>query len=1238
MSMEQCHSTVGENAVVKPRSAGHTQVGTTGRAYWRSLDDLSDTPQFRDWLEKEFPTDASRLLETSRRTFLKIMGASVALAGAATIPGCRRPDHKIYPYSQETPEDIIPGKPLFFATSVALPGGSVEGVLCETHEGRPTKIEGNPLHPSNQGRSSAWAQACILGLYDPDRLKDPVFTRASGDGADQTPRSWADFAGWWKLHGAKIAGDKGSRLAVIVDKRRSMARQLVKARVMKAFPGAVWVAYDPTESMQGTVASAAAFGAPHRESLRLDQADVIVSLDRDFLFDDPAMVANTRGFSARRKVLSTADTMSRLYMVESGLSVTGTKADHRLGMPASHIPAFAVALARRLMGEGGVSAPALKAAVDRVSLPTGVSIDAAFVDALAKDLLADEAGKSRAGRTLIVAGPTQPAPVHALALALNAALGNLGKTVQHFAMSEDEASDGVAGLRMITDGIRAGRIDTVIVVGANPAYDAPGDIDFAGALKALSDRGGTIIAATCPSTETAAHAHWRLPMSHDLESWGDLESVDGVVSPVQPMIAPLYASKTDTEILDLIAGATPEQADAHAIAKAALAPRQKNPERDWRRGLFDGVLLRREPARAAPSMERLAALVGGLTITPATSERIDVVFAMGQVRDGSMTNNGWLQELPDPITKIVWDNVAMVSRATAERLGCVQSPETDQVQRARMVNISVGGERVAIPAWVVPGIPDNTMIVQLGYGRTSCGHVGEGCGSNVYPISGLNGSNRRLALGAAVERAGEGERWRAISSTQTHGSMEGRSIVREVDLPAWKRFGDDPFKGLSEAEKKKLQIDNYGNARDLNFAERLGEMAHTPASINAYIHPQRGTKDSPGPDGTAVPVPAPMSEHGSAAWRKHQYLNKPVDFASSPQWGMSIDQTTCTGCSACMVACQAENNIPIVGKEEVAKGREMHWIRIDRYFSGETENNKDLTVDSVVHQAVMCVHCENAPCETVCPVNATVHGPSGLNYMVYNRCIGTRYCANNCPYKVRRFNFFEWGTRKFNGGFIGKDALDAVGAAPANENWVPPRLRERVDEITAMRNNPNVTVRSRGVMEKCTYCVQRLNEARISIKLRNLEFIPDGFVQTACQQACPADAIAFGDILDITTEYPVPGGGKRVGSKVHNERENQRTYLLLGYLNTRPRTTHMVAMRNPNPALVVDAKRKHRWDHPFEHGHGEDGGHGHDHGGHGEPGPAKGAAPGAQGMFIDPSRPESDRGYRLSLAVLGAHA
>lgn len=1236
MSLDQCHSTVGELPAAKPRSVSNTEIGVTGKAYWRGLDDVADTPEFRDMLEKEFPSGASQLLESSRRTFLKLMGASVALAGAATLPGCRRPDHTILPYSKEVPEDVIPGKSLYYATSVALPGGAVEGLVVESFEGRPTKIEGNPLHPGNNGKSSARAQAAILGLYDPDRLKDPVFAKQ-----DNTPRSWADFAAWCAANMPAMASAKGQGLAFLVEKRRSPARDAIKKRVMEVYPKAMWIAYDPTESDGARQATGAAFGKPMREVLELGKADVVVSLDRDFLFDDPAAVRNTRGFAAKRQVLSTSDTMSRIYCVESTLSVTGSKADHRLAMAPSQIGAFAAALAQKLMADGSVKASsALKNAANAVST-SGVSIDLKFVDACAADLLKDEKGASRAGKTLICCGPTQPASVQALVIAMNAALGNLNQTVKYRSMGADEAASSVGGLNTLVDAMNAGAVTTLVCLGVNPVYDAPGDLGFA---KAMARVAMPIVASVGDSeTVAAAATGWKLPMAHDLESWGDLESVDGTVSPVQPMIAPLFGARSGLEILAIIAGDSLEKADGHAIVQAAHGAKGEN-DKAWKRALFNGVF---SGGEAAPNVEvasdKLAAVIGSGLPAPATADRFDVVFTMGQTGDGSMANNGWLQELSDPITKIVWDNVALISASTAARFGLDQEAPTNKIQNARMITVTVGGQSVNVPAWVSPGIPDNTVVLQFGYGRTNCGRVGDAVGFNVYPISGVAGSNRRMASGATVGRASEGASWYAISSTQSHGSMEGRALVREVDLPAWVAFGADPFKGMSEQERKRLSVDSYKKERDLNFAEMLGELSHTPANYNAYVNPQRGLIDPPGLADKTPTVAEGKGLWGSAAATFDGTPRKP-DFASGPQWGMSIDMTTCTGCGACTTACQAENNIPIVGKTEVRKQRDMQWIRVDRYFSGDSRSG--VNADSVVFQPVACVHCENAPCETVCPVNATVHGPEGINYMVYNRCIGTRYCANNCPYKVRRFNFFDYGVKKFNGDYIGKETLGSMG--PNNVNLVPPRLRERLDEITKLGMNPNVTVRSRGVMEKCNYCLQRINEARIQVKLKNLAptkagdnwSIPDGFFQVACQQACPADSIVFGDINDTTSAYPEAGGAKRTGSRLFNMRENGRSYLLLGYLNTRPRTTHMVPVRNPNPVLVTDQKRRDRWKNPFGHGHDDHGGHDHapaaPHGSEGDHAPA--AKPAEHGLLFDKSRLNEDRGYKMTLAVLGVNA
>ncbi len=1184
MSMDQCHSTVGDLPTAKPRLASHKQVGVTGQAYWRSVEDLSDTAEFRDWLEREFPAGASRLLDSSRRTFVKLMGASIALAGAATLPGCRRPDHKIMPYSRDVPEEIIPGKPLYFATSVHLPGGAVEGVLVETHEGRPIKIEGNPLHPANNGKSSHWAQASILGMYDPDRLKDPVFVP---EGAT-TPRSWDDFRAWSRKHFARFAANQGEGLAFLVDKRRSPSRDAARALVFAKYPNARWVAYDPIQSDAPIVATRAAFGKPMREVLHLDKAETILCLDRDFLGDDPDRVRNARGFAARRQVIDPAAKMSRIYAIESSFSITGVKADHRWAVAPSAIPAFAVAIARELAAikSGAIAAP-VAAAIADIPLSKAIDIDQAAVRAIAKDLA--DAGT---GKSLIIAGPTQPASVHALCIALNAALGNTGSTITYREMAPDEATTSGEFARLV-ESMAAGKVDTLVTIAVNPVYDAPGSLAFSAAFAKVPNR----ITASIDPNETVDASTWRLPLAHALESWGDTESVDGTRAPIQPMIAPLFGGRSDLEVLLMCADAP--VADGHEFVRSVWQRRfgeGGGGDKKWRRALHDGLFAGLENKAADVKLDAAAA-AGAIAALKDQSpyaplpEKIDVVFAVGTPGDGSFANHAWLQELPDPLTKVVWDNVALVSSATAAKFDLKQTLATDKKRKARMVTISVGGQSVSLPAWETPGLPDNTVIVQVGYGRRVCGDVGRDVGFNVFPLSG-NGqamANRRVAAGATIERASDGPRWHEISTTQMHGSMEGRAIVREVDLPAWNKFGADPFADLSEKHKEHLLVDAYGNKRDLNFAERLGELTHTPANINAYPNPQRNSKLD------EWPKPGEKNE-----------LGQTPDFAIGAQWGMSIDLTTCTGCNACTIACQAENNIPVVGKIEVNKGRELQWIRIDRYFTGDGH--------AAAFQPVACVHCENAPCEVVCPVNATVHGPEGINYMVYNRCIGTRYCANNCPYKVRRFNFFQWGTKRYQGEYIGKESLERVGLdGPKNHNLIPARLREEISEIQKLQYNPDVTVRARGVMEKCSYCIQRVNEARIEIKLRNLKAIPDGFVQTACQQSCPTDAIVFGDIKDPS-------------SRVSRLREHQRTYMLLGFLNTRPRTTYLAGIRNPNPALV-DADRKHRWDHPFDHGHG------HDHGDHSHDQPAKHSL-----LGYDPSKSFDDRGYRMSLAVLGAQS
>ncbi|MCC6659601.1 MAG: TAT-variant-translocated molybdopterin oxidoreductase [Phycisphaerales bacterium] len=1166
--------------------------GTTGRAYWRSVEEFADTPEFREVLEREFPAGASELAEgASRRTFLQFMGASLALAGAATIPGCRRPENNIVPFSRVVPEDAIPGKPLFYATCMPLPGGGAEGLLIETHEGRPTKVEGNPLHAMSRGKSSSWAQASMLAMYDPDRLMFPMYRPA---GQPERGASFDDFVVWCGQHFERYGASGGEGLAFLVEKKSSPSRDSMRARIREKWPRAVWAPYEAFDPRAAADASVVAFGAPMREQLDFSRAGVILSLDCDFLADGPASVPNNRGFAATRRVMKTDDGMSRLYVAESTFSLAGGKADHRLRLAPSRISALAVEIAKAVLARIQGGNAELAAALGGVAVPDAAGLDRAWIDAVAEDLVSAEAAGGRVtrepGSSMILAGPTQPVAVHALCHALNAALGNIGKTIRYLPMPADMAADSAAGIRSVAEGLKSGAIKTLVVLECNPLHTAPADLDFAGVYARA-----VTICLSQQNSETAAASTWSLNGASYLESWGDAEAWDGSVGPTQPMIAPLYDGKSDLEVLSAILGDA--KPDGHEIVRNTWRGRLAGDfETAWRRALHDGSFPPAPPetATVTASAPAVAGVLSKLEIAPApTGGALDVVYTIGRVHDGRFANVGWLQELPDPASMVVWDNPALVSPATAEALkvipvgfsaddpaGAYTKP---RFPYAAMATLTIGARSMPIAVWVLPGMPDNVVALQLGYGRTECGKVGNGVGFNTYGVR--DSGTDVTARGATLAATGDTY---MVASTETNWSMEGRtSIVRCVDLPAWQKHGES-----LEAKSDRL----YGTASPpLNFAERLGgsELTHSPPIKSIYENPLNESRADPAA--------------GSA-------------YSQRQQWGMSIDLAACTGCGACTIACQSENNIPVVGKKEVAKGREMHWIRVDRYFTGDDINNPG----EMLHQPVPCQQCENAPCETVCPVAATIHGPEGLNYMTYNRCIGTRYCANNCPYKVRRFNFFDYGVTKFNGSYVGEDLMPYWGTR--NPNLVPPRLRQKLDEISKMQKNPDVTVRSRGVMEKCSYCVQRINASRIEVKLHDLKYVPDGFFTTACAQACPADAIVFGDILDVDTKYEGAGGGERLGSRVRQMRNHGRTYALLGFLATRPRTTYMVEVKNPNPKLrapVVD---------PFHHG-----------GGHGESsehealGGAHSDAAQSRSLFLrDAGHAALDRGYALSLRVLGA--
>jgi len=1166
---EQCPSTNGKKPVRRARQP-MPRSGATGRAYWRGLDELADTPEFRERLEREFPAFASELSGESRRTFLKLMGASLALAGVGAMPGCRRPDHKILAYN-EMPEDVIPGKALFYASVLPRVGGGGAGVLVETHEGRPTKIEGNPLHPIVRGKSDAAHQAVILDLYDPLRL-EPSTRLVNGE---RRPTTWSEFDNFAGPHFEQFDQSGGRGLVFLVEKHSSPSLDAMRERIRSRWPRAKWLPYSPIDDEAGLEATRSLFGRPMRERLSLESASIVLSIDHDFLSttESRATLADVRGFTAGRRVIEPTDEMNRLYAVESMMTLTGGMADHRARVKPSMVGPFLAAIASRVVERAGDGMNGLRSAISGVAGAAGdAPVDPAFIDAVVEDLLANR------GRSVVLVGDAQPASVRALGMALNEALGAVGPIVRYVPLEGDAAASSLESIRTLSSDIDAGSVSTLVVVGANPVYDAPADLDIAGKFEGVP----TTITLAHVENETGARSSWRLQRAHWLETWFDVRAEDGTLSVGQPMIRPLAyetagdeGGRGDLETLARLLG--DETTDPYEIVRRTW---RSGPlaggdfEKKWRRVLHDGLLAGSERRGLTPSVNASRAAQMSGRIQPPSDAFECVIKPCPKVMDGRFANNGWMQENPHPVTKMAWDNPLLLSPKQAEEMNLTDGD---------MVRVTIDGRSVEMAVFRVPGLADQTCALELGYGRTHSGPVGEGVGFDVYPLRASGAMS--IARDVTIEKIAGSY---PLACAQTHWSMEGRPMIVEADVPALR------------AHHEPLHMeDSYGREKTLRFAERFTTLAHTPANVDIY--------------------------DGVLQEQTHTYEER-------PQWGMTIDLNTCNGCGACTIACQSENNIPVVGKQEVAKGREMHWIRIDRYFAradveeGESREREprfgtagpytggrvEGDVDMLV-QPVACVHCENAPCETVCPVNATVHDEAGLNVMAYNRCIGTRYCSNNCPYKVRRFNYFDYATKRFFGGdYVGKDV---IGGLVTNKHFVPPRLRQRMEEgsgeLKILQYNPNVTVRERGVMEKCTYCIQRIHEARLETKLQGMDHIPDGFFQVACQQACPADAIVFGDILD-----PL--------SKVRALQDNPRGYGLLGYLATKPRTHHLARLRNPHPAIrrpTVD---------PFHHGaHEED-----DAGDAG--GEAHSRVGGAGGLFFEHAR--EGEGRRLSLRVLSEGA
>ena len=1011
------------------------------RTYWRSLAQIDEHPEFRTSLEREFPEGASELPEgVTRREMMMLVGASLSLAGLA---GCRRPVEEIVPFVT-APEEIVPGIPRYYATTMPF-RRSAYGLIVESHEGRPTKIEGNPSHPSTLGASSSRVQASVLGLYDPDRSQS--LTQQS------TRKTWSDFVTAWGQLSEAHAADGGAGLAVLSESFSSPTLARLVSELRARYPRLQWATYDAVSDESRLAGLRLATGRDLDLMLRFDRASVVLALDADPLLADPEMIRHARGFADGRRAGASGGAMNRLYAVEGVFSLTGATADHRLRLASRQIAPFLAALAARLAPPAAGASSLAGAGV--------AGVDPRWIDALAKDLLANR------GKGLIVAGERQPAAVHAAVCALNTYLGNTGTTVSYYE-TKDAVLPSVSSLASLVSAMKAGTVQTLVVLGGNPVFDAPVDLDFASALAKVPHS----IALGHSVDETSSKTEWHIPRAHYLESWGDARAVGGTLSVVQPLILPLFGGRTAVEVLGLMVGG--KDRPGYEIVRETWKPILGEGEFDtkWNRVLHDGLFAGSELPEVVPNLtvQPLAELASSISggaggsgsggATGGSGGALEVVFLpSASLHDGRFANDGWLQELPDPLTKLTWDNPALVSPKTAETVG---------LESEDLIRLDYAGRSLELPVWILPGMADGVVALTLGYGRSRAGRIGSGVGFDAFTVRSSNATG--FDSGVRLTKLA---RTYSMSATQNHGSMEGRPIVRESTL-----------------------------------TELRSELASRPAQPEG-AH----AEDSAGPqEGGGVPSALgvfPENPHLFSLWKEHTY-------DQGHQWGMTVDLNACIGCNACMTACQSENNVPVVGKVQVKKGREMHWLRVDRYFSGEPSGSPE-----VVFQPVPCMQCEDAPCEQVCPVAATVHDAQGLNVMVYNRCIGTRYCSNNCPYKVRHFNFFNFT----------KDTPD----------------------ILKLAMNPDVTVRARGVMEKCTYCTQRINRARIDARLAG-RALRDGDVKTACQQACPASAIEFGDLRDAS-------------SRVVKAKADPRNYALLAELNTKPRTTYLAKVRNPNPEL-----------------------------------------------------------------------
>ena len=997
---------------------------------WRSQGERENTAAFAEDLSREFTPGATGTdggdNNLSRRDFVRLMGAATALTGVG-LTGCRRPEAHLVPFAKSA-EWTIPGKFLYYASSMPTPAGAVP-LTVTTSDGRPTKIEGNPLHPASNGSTDIFAQASILGLYDPNRSKE--ITR------DSAKVSRADLDALIAKIRVTASTNGGDGLAIVVGKENSPTVDRLRAVLASQFPKLLWVQDEAIKTNEGVFDTL--LGAGIRPVYDFEKADVILSLGSDFLNPSESGLGFAKGFAKRRDPKNSAGTMNRLYVVENHFSLTGGMADHRLRVRASEIGDFTTALAKVIASKSGdASLSSLAAAYPS----SGVSFDPAWVSGVADDLI------SAKGKGVVIAGAGQSAAVQALALAINNTLGNLASTIN----AVQTTAKPTATLVDLSKAMGAGSVKTLLILEGNPVLTAPSELNFANLLAGVPET----LHLSQFADETSKVTHWQVPAAHYLERWGDARSIDGTVSPVQPMILPLWNGVSSLEILAALAG---EKVDGTSVVRSTFTVVSKDStDAAWNEFLRNGFADGTAWPIIKPSLNASAAVAAIQSASKADPKDFEVVFLRSSsVDDGRYANNSWLQETPDYVTKLVWDNAALVSPADARMLG---------IKDGDWLKITAGDRSIEAAAIVAPGHVDKSVSIALGYGRKGVSHVMDKVGFDAYPLR--DASNLCFRSGVKVQSLPK-ESY-VFARTQEHQNMEGRNIAREGTLATFQKQPE--------------------------FASEMDGELPKPISI---------------------------------------YPNPPL--TSDLQWGLSIDLNSCIGCNACIVACQAENNIPVVGKDQVRRGRDMAWIRIDRWFASADHKEESL---EMIPMAVMCQQCESAPCEAVCPANATVHSEEGLNLMAYNRCIGTRYCANNCPWKVRRFNWFDYNER------------------PLDELYYGPLAPKGMADSLKMSKNPNVTVRMRGVMEKCTFCIQRIEEAKIARSVKagasDVTKTPLPVFKSACQQACPSESIVFGNINDPK-------------SAVSQAKADPRTYSSLAYLNTRPRVTYMARIRNPNPAM-----------------------------------------------------------------------